>query len=204
MKKEQAVLYIHGKGGSASEADFYRDFVRGDVIGLDYEVDVPWVSVEAVRAAFDRLAEAYERVSVIGNSIGAWFVLLALGDRAVKEAFFVSPVVDMEALITAMMGWAGVSEQDLREKKLIPTPFGETLSWDYLCYVRSHPIRWNHPTVIACGEHDHLVPGTLTEAFAREHNASLAVMPDGEHWFHTPEQMDFLKKTLTDHPIGKD
>ena len=29
-------------------------------------------------------------------------------------------------------------------------------------------------------------------AFATQHHADLTVMPDGEHWFHTKEQMQFL------------
>ena len=29
-------------------------------------------------------------------------------------------------------------------------------------------------------------------AFAKQHHAGLIVMPGGEHWFHTEEQMQFL------------
>ena len=35
-------------------------------------------------------------------------------------------------------------------------------------------------------------------AFARRHNARLTVMPGGEHWFHTAEQMHFLDDWLRD------
>lgn len=30
------------------------------------------------------------------------------------------------------------------------------------------------------------------KSFAFIHNADLSIMPDGEHWFHTDEQMLFL------------
>ena len=41
MKK--VVLYIHGKGGSAAEADHYKElFTSHDVIGLDYKTYTPW------------------------------------------------------------------------------------------------------------------------------------------------------------------
>ncbi len=30
------------------------------------------------------------------------------------------------------------------------------------------------------------------QAFAEQHNAELTVMENGEHWFHTAEQMAFL------------
>ena len=38
-------------------------------------------------------------------------------------------------------------------------------------------------------------PETVAE-FVRAHNAGLTVMPGGEHWFHTPEQIAFLKEWL--------
>ena len=38
----QLVLYIHGKGGSAMEADHYKTLFSGyDVVGLDYYADNP-------------------------------------------------------------------------------------------------------------------------------------------------------------------
>lgn len=116
----------------------------------------------------------------------------ALAETLVDSAFFISPVVDMENLIGNMMQWANVTEQVLAQKREIPTDFGETLSWDYLCYVRAHPISWNVPTQILYGEHDNLTSMETVSAFARRHNAKLTVLPGGEHWFHTEEQMHFL------------
>ena len=40
-----------------------------------------------------------------------------------------SPVVDMDDLITNMMQWANVSEAQLKEVGEISTDFDETLSW---------------------------------------------------------------------------
>ena len=37
---------------------------------------------------------------------------------------------------------------------------------------------------------------TIT-AFAKETGASLTIMPDGEHWFHTEKQMKFLDQWIT-------
>ena len=36
-----------------------------------------------------------------------------------------------------------VTEDELKKQGVIHTGFGEDLSWEYLCYVRSHPIKWN-------------------------------------------------------------
>ncbi|MBB5226648.1 alpha/beta hydrolase [Treponema ruminis] len=74
----------------------------------------------------------------------------------------------------------------------IPTSFGEDLSWDYLCYVREHPLSWNVPTKILYGSNDNLTSFESMSNFAKKHNARLTVMENGEHWFHTEEQMKFL------------
>jgi len=133
---------------------------------------------------------------LIANSIGAFFAMSALDETLVDRAYFISPVVDMESLIGNMMQWANVTEQELAQRGEAPTDFGETLSWRYLRYVRQHSIAWNVPTRILYGEHDNLTSLETVSAFARRHHAKLTVMPGGEHWFHTPEQMRFLDQWL--------
>ena len=49
-----------------------------------------------------------------------------------------------------------MTEARLNAEKEIATVFGETLSWEYLCYVRNHPLKWNIPTRILYGENDNL------------------------------------------------
>ena len=95
-----------------------------------------------------------------------------------------------------MMVWANVTEDELRARKEIPTEFGETLSYDWLCDVRRHPLQWTVPTRILYGERDNLTSLETMAAFAARTGASLTVMPGGEHWFHTPEQMDFLDRSI--------
>lgn len=41
-------------------------------------------------------------------------------------------------------------------------------------------------------EQDNLTSIEMVSAFAKQHHADLTVMPGGEHWFHTEEQMQFL------------
>ena len=57
---------------------------------------------------------------------------------------------------------------------------------------KKHLIRWNVSTAILYGKNDELTSYQTISAFAREHNAKLTVMENGEHWFHTDEQMRFL------------
>ena len=137
------------------------------------------------------------RLTLIANSIGAFFSLSALDETLVDRAYFISPVVDMEKLIRDMMQWAYVTEEELAEKGEIPTELGETLSWAYLCDVRAHPISWRVPTWILYGAHDELTAPETISAFAQRTGAALTVMPEGAHWFHTAEQMRFLDDWIT-------
>ena len=187
------VLYIHGKGGSAAESEHYRLlFLDREVIGLDYQTCSPWETGTEIFAAVTKLKEQYESITLIANSIGAYFSMHAGIDSMIRKAYFISPIVDMERLILDMMGWANVTEEQLKAAGVIATAFGEDLSWDYLCYVREHPIRWTAPTEILYGSCDNLTAYETITAFADAHNARLTVMESGEHWFHTAQQMRFL------------
>lgn len=188
-----AVLYIHGKGGSAEESGHYQPlFPDCAVLGLDYRTFTPWETGAEIRAAVLDLKQQYDGVILVANSIGAFFSMNADLEGLVREAYFISPIVDMERLITGMMAEAGVTEDALEEKGVLPTPSGEALSWAYLAYVRSHPARWTVPTRILYGSLDALTSRETVERFAGSHGASLTVMEGGEHWFHTEEQMRFL------------
>ena len=187
------IIYMHGKGGNALEANHYRPlFPESDVIGFDYISQNPWDAKTEFSDFFDSCSKLYDEVILIANSIGAFFSMSALVDKVISKALFISPIVDMEKLIADMMMWANVTENELQSKKEIPTPFGETLSWEYLCYVRKHPIKWHTPTCILYGEKDNLTSKETIFEFADKIGATLTVMKDGEHWFHTNEQMQFL------------
>ena len=192
-----AVLYIHGKGGSAAEAEHYkRLFPEYDVIGLDYMTFTPWETGKEIRGAVEEMKNKYCGITLIANSIGAFFSMCAGIDGPIEKAYFISPIVDMEKLICDMMMRAGVTEEELRERRVISTGFGENLSWDYLCYVREHPIKWNAPTEILYGSLDGLTSYGTMRAFAKEHGAALTVMENGEHWFHTEEQTRYLDEWM--------
>ena len=197
MKK--AVLYVHGKGGSAAEAEHYKTlFPHSQVVGFDYHAQTPWEARKEFPAFVGERKKGYDAVTLLANSIGAFFSMNALNEKLVDNALLISPVVDMEQLITNMMRWSEVTEAELEERREIPTDFGETLSWDYLCYVRRHPIRWSVPTCILYGQRDGLTPYETISAFAKGIHAPLTVMEGGEHWFHTSEQMAFLDRWVVE------
>lgn len=192
------ILYIHGKGGSAAESEHYRPLFPGcEVIGLDYQTFTPRETGAEILAAVTKLKEQHESITLIANSIGACFSMHAGIDGLIGRAYFISPIVDMERLILNMMRWANVTEKQLQAEGVIATDFGEDLSWDYLRYVREHPIRWTAPTEILYGSRDNLTAYETIRAFADTHNARLTVMEGGEHWFHTAQQMRFLDNWIT-------
>ena len=193
MKERTNIVYVHGKGGSAAEAEHYKSlFPNHEVIGFDYHAHSPWEAKEEFPQFFTKQRNRCDSLTLVANSIGAFFSMSSLDKSLVDEAFFISPVVNMENLIGNMMMWANVTELELKQKLEIPTEFGETLSWNYLTYVREHPLSWSIPTRILYGEHDNLTSLETMTAFAKQVSAKLTVMPGGEHWFHTEEQMRFL------------
>ena len=193
------ILYIHGAGGSAAEAEHFRPLFPGhDVAGLAYSGSTPWEAGQQLHEAVTKLVAGCGRAILIANSSGAFFAMHAEIEAYVARAFFISPVVDMEKLIADRMGRAGITEPELRKRGVIPTGFGEDLSWEYLRYVRAHPARWSVPTEILYGGADALTSRDAVAAFAGAHHAGLTIMEEGEHWFHTPEQMRFLDRWITD------
>ena len=191
---KHAVIYIHGKGGSLVEAEHYRKFFSDEykIIGFDYKSEFPWDAKIEFSNFFDSIAWNCDDIYLIANSLGAYFSMLALSDKKVKKAMFISPIVDMEKIILNMMSMSNVSEEELYNKKEIATTFGETLSWDYLTYVRNNPIVWNIPTDILYAENDFLTSLETMTNFANKTNSRLTIMKNGEHYFHTEEQMNFL------------
>ncbi len=203
---DQVCLFLHGQSGHKEEGERFAQIAtpKGwQVVAIDLpqhgqrqggaEPFLPWVVVPELEQVWQELQGRWKRIALRANSIGAWLAMLALAGKPVDTCLFVSPVVDMENLIQTMMTWAGVTEERLEREREILTDFGQTLSWDYLKYVRQHPVHaLSAHTNILYGDQDNLVPQPVVECFARAEGAHLTVCPGGEHWFHTPEQMKVM------------
>lgn len=190
---KNVVIYIHGKYGTAEEAEYYRKFFNEtDIIGFEYTSEYPWDFQKEFSNFIDNIYTKYKKISIIANSIGAYFTMLSLTNKNIEKAFFISPIVDMEKLITDMMFLENITEEELYKKKKIKTSFGKTLSWDYLTFARKNPIEWNIPTYILYGENDDLTSYETILNFTNKSKANLTIMKGGEHWFHTDEQIEFL------------
>lgn len=195
-QKRDIVVYIHGKGGSASEAEHYKQFFKENIYGFDYKSENPWDAKIEFTDKFKELSNKYNRITLIANSIGTYFSMNSGIGQFVHKAYFISPIVNLEKLILNMIEWAGTTEQELEKKKIIPVDFGDDLSWDYLQYVRNNEICWQVSTDILYGSADNLQSLDTIKEFCLKTPSTLTVMDGGEHWFHTKEQMTFLDEWI--------
>lgn len=207
---ENLFLYIHGKMGCKEEAAHFAEIVcpKGyQVLSMDLpghgertgemERFVPWEIVPELQAVYGFAQQRWKKISLYANSIGAYFSLLAFREAKPEKSFFVSPILDMEKLIRDMMGWAGVTQEQLLEAGEISTAFGETLSWTYLTYATENRItKWDSPTAILYAGQDHLTARKTVDDFAQRFGCTVTVMENGEHWFHTEEQLAVLDAWL--------
>ena len=105
-----AILYIHGKGGSATESEHYKPlFPDNEVIGLDYQtfsdlkgtecgvVITPWETGKEIRIAVEELKGKYENVILIANSIGAFFSMNA-GIDEIPVAWIIASIALFAAI----------------------------------------------------------------------------------------------------------
>ena len=139
----------------------------------------------------------YNEINIWACSIGAYFSLLAYKDEDLKQCLFLSPVVNMKIIIENMMLWSNTTEKELNEKKEIKTDFGQTLYWDYYLYVKENPItNWNKKTYILFGNKDNMQNEDIIKKFSYNFNCELTILKDGEHYFHTEEQLKFYNDWL--------
>ena len=198
-KSEKVFLFVHGLHGRKEEALGFAEVAvpKGyQVLGIDLPVErseqrepssslewpsrdgrrksqrKPWEVLPLLNEVRDYLYENWQSVSVRANSIGSWFSLLAFQNMKVEQALLVSPILDMKKFI-----------------ELMPKHEDDYYEW----VVNNLITCWDTPTYILRPEVDLIVSDTVGRDFISHHQCQLTIMPNGEHWFHTPEQIAFLK-----------
>lgn len=203
---EKLYIFVHGLHGCKEEAEMFSKIVgrrEWQVLSIDLpghgerqdEIDAftPWNVIPELRSALDYAKSGWDTIAVFANSIGAWFSLLAFAGESLERCLFVSPILDMNRMIQDMMKGAGVTEARLEREQIIPTRTGQAMSWEYLTYVRNHPIAtWKNPTWILYADNDALTSFSVVDDFSRRFCCHLTIMENGEHWFHTPQQLEVL------------
>ena len=207
---DKLFLYVHGKHSRKEEAEYFAPIAErcgyqtlsfdlpehGERAKESYPCSVQ-NGVRDLNEIYSFIKDKYSSISLYACSLGAYFSLVAFQDVKFDRCLFLSPILDMERLIRNMMKWSDISEDELKKIGEYQTSFGETLSWDYYEYVQNNPVkRWNGPTFILYGENDNLTEREVLDSFARNHNCDVTIMPNGEHYFHTQEQLDFLDDWL--------
>lgn len=196
---DSCIIYIHGLYGNSGEADFYSFYNnKYDVIGLDYKDGNPWEVKDTIIQEFSEISKRYKNVYVIANSIGAFYTYMYLSTFKIKSAFFISPLVNMKQLIEKMMKQYNISMEALETKKFISLDNGQTLSYEFYESLKKKD-DWNVKTHILYGEKDKLVDQKSIFNFVSNHNTSLSVMKNGEHYFHTPGQLKCIKKWINEY-----
>ena len=175
-KSEKVFLFVHGLHGRKEEALPFAEVAvpRGfQVLGIDLPVErKPWEVLPLLNEVRDYLYKNWVSVSIRANSIGSWFSLLAFQGKKVDQALFVSPILDMKKFIEGL-------------------PKRED---DYYGWVCNNPItQWDAPTYILRPEVDLLVREEVGREFISQHQCQVTIKPGGEHWFHTLEQLAFMK-----------
>lgn len=144
--------------------------------------------------------EHWRDISLFACSMGAYFSLLAYEKNRIRQALFLSPVLNMERVIDNMMMWFNVTPECLQKELTIDTPIGQKLYWDYYCYVKQHPINtWSIDTNILYGAKDELCEFETINYFSEKYCCELEIMDTGEHYFHTEEQLNVFQNWLGKH-----
>ncbi len=146
----------------------------------------------------------WEHISVFAVSMGAYFSVMAYHDEPIERAWFLSPLVDMQRMINNMMTWFHISKEQLKQEKIIPTPIGETLYWDYYLYVNEHPVeKWNIPTMILRGSNDEICELDTVKKFMKKFSCKMKIVQGAEHYFQSEEEMNLLDQWFKDTMNGK-
>lgn len=139
----------------------------------------------------------YDEINLWACSMGAYFSLLTYQDEMLKRCLFLSPVVNMKVVIDNMMLWSNTTEEELRAKQEIKTDFDAVLYWDYYKYVKENPItKWDKLTYILYGNKDTIQERSVIQEFVSKFQAELSIVEEGEHYFHTKEQLEIYQKWL--------
>ena len=173
-QNDKVFLFIHGLRGHKEEALAFAEVAEPEgyqVLGIDLPLErKPWEVLPLLNEVREYLYKNWKSVSLRANSIGSWFSLLTFQGEEVERALFVSPLLDMKKYIEEL----------------------QTSEEDYYGWVVNNPVaHWDAPTYILRPDVNLIVSDTVGRDFISHHQCQLTIMPDGEHWFHTPEQIAF-------------
>lgn len=159
----------------------------------EYSIMV-WNAVKDLKDISNYITNKWKEINLYACSIGAYFSLLAYQDIDIKKCLFQCPVLNMGKLISNMMIWFDITEEQLRREKVIPTLMGETLYWDYWIYANENPVdEWKAKTYILYPSKDKLTDRTTVDNFMNTHSVNLTVLDGAEHYFKEEKYLEQLE-----------
>ena len=78
------------KAAALRKRNVIEKFVQAMRVGVDYHGDLPWLVRDQILSAYDKAHEASDCISVIANSIGAYFAMASLQKRNIQKAYFIT------------------------------------------------------------------------------------------------------------------
>lgn len=200
-------IYVHGKMGEKEEALSFAKIatVNGfQVISFDlpehgerteenYRNNI-WNAISDLKEIFDYTKAYWENINLYAVSLGAYYSLMAYNSVCINNCMFVSPIIDMKAVIENMLIWSGNTIEHLVKKRNIDTSFGETLNIDYYNFVLENPVRnWSHKTSILYGMKDNMTDFGTVMGFSKKFGCKLTTFSDMEHYLHSDKDLKRLK-----------
>jgi alpha-beta hydrolase superfamily lysophospholipase len=212
-RSDRVYLVVHGKSSCKEDAERFATIAvdKGyQVISFDLPEHGERASLERactvqngvqdLRTVMDYVRQNWNSVSLFATSLGAYFSLVAYRDVDFDKCLFSSPILNMQRLIENMMRWFNVTPEQLQVQCEIPTPIGETLSWDYYRYVREYPVEvWNSPTAILYPELDNLTEPEVVDEFAERFGARVQRVAGSEHYMHSDAELAIMDAWMIQH-----
>lgn len=205
-RSDRVYLVVHGKASCKEDAERFAAIAvdkgyqvisfdlpeHGERTAQDRACSVQ-NGVQDLGVVMDYVSRNWNSVSLFATSLGVYFSLAACRDFKFGMCLFLSPILNMQRLIENMMRWFNVTAEELKARREIPTPIGETLSWDYYTYVKEHPVDvWNSPTAILYPELDNLTEFAVVEDFKRRFGATVEIVTGSEHYLQTERELAIM------------
>ena len=207
-ESENVYIYVHGLYGKKEDAEEFSKIAEKkgfQVLSFDLpghgerrknpEQTPEMPSFSKATADFEAIYEdarsEWKNISLYAVSLGAYLSLAVFQGFELKKALLVSPVVNMKNLIERMMKNSNITPEILKARKNIPEL---NLSWDYYKFTLENEITdWNCETEILYPERDNLTPRNEVGEFAKKFNCGLTILPNGEHYIHSEEDLKILR-----------
>ena len=207
---KKVYIYAHGQCGSKEDAELLasvvckqgRQVISFDLPGHGQRRHEPAScdprhAILEFREILSYAKKRWEEIALFAVSIGAWFILQSFRDEKLSDCLFVSPILDMKYVISNITRRAGISQERLKQERMILTHVGQPLFWEYWSFVLNNPItKWETPSWMLYAENDDMMPLKIVKNFAQQFSCTLSVMKNSEHWFHTPQQLDYLRSWI--------